>query len=143
MVLHVIREAAVDLVNKASVVAVHEAGGPTVEPEQLLREAFVSMFHLPLRHHAHAMRAGQRPDNIIDTATLRPLTRATLHEALRESCGSEAVPAARRCSLKPLYVRAGVPGREYDGSDAVEGGRQGLRWRVRPGRRSGSRRPAR
>ena len=42
MVLHVIREAAVDLVNKASVVAVHEAGGPTVEPEQLLSEAIAA-----------------------------------------------------------------------------------------------------
>ena len=65
-------------------VAIHEAGGLTAESEQLLREAFLSMSHLQLRHHAHAIRAGRRPDNIIDTATLRPLTRVALHEALRE-----------------------------------------------------------
>jgi CBS domain-containing protein len=65
-------------------VAILEAGGLTAESEQLLREAFLSMSHLQLRHHAHALRAGQRPDNILDTSTLRPLTRVALHEALRE-----------------------------------------------------------
>jgi CBS domain-containing protein len=65
-------------------VAIQEAGGLTAESEQLLREAFLSMLHLQLRHHAHALRLDQRPDNIIDTATLRPLTRVALHEALRE-----------------------------------------------------------
>ena len=64
--------------------AIREAGGLTAESEQLLGEAFVSIMHLQLRHHAHALRAGQSPDNIIDTATLRPLTRVALHEALRE-----------------------------------------------------------
>jgi CBS domain-containing protein len=65
-------------------VAIREAGGLTEESEQLLREAFLSMMHLQLRHHAHAVRAGQSPDNVIDTATLRPLDRVALHEALRE-----------------------------------------------------------
>jgi CBS domain-containing protein len=65
-------------------VAVREAGGLTADSEQLLREAFLSMLHLQLRHHAHALRAGRQPDNIIDTTTLRPLTRVALHEALRE-----------------------------------------------------------
>ena len=65
-------------------VAIREAGGLTADSEQLLREAFLSMLHLQLRHHAHALRAGQQPDNIIDTTTLRPLTRVALHEALRE-----------------------------------------------------------
>ena len=64
--------------------AIREAGGLSAESEQLLREAFLSMLHLQLRHHAHALRLDQRPDNIIDTATLRPLTRVALHEALRE-----------------------------------------------------------
>ncbi len=66
-------------------VAIREAGGLTAESEQLLREAFLSMTHLQLRHHAHAIRAGRRPDNLIDTSTLRPLTRVTLQEALRET----------------------------------------------------------
>jgi CBS domain-containing protein len=65
-------------------VAIRDAGGLTAASEQLLREAFLSLMHLQLRHHAHALRAGQRPDNVIDTSTLRPLTRAALHEALRE-----------------------------------------------------------
>jgi CBS domain-containing protein len=65
-------------------VAIREAGGLRADAEQLLREAFLSMLHLQLRHHAHALRAGQQPDNIIDTTTLRPLTRVALHEALRE-----------------------------------------------------------
>jgi CBS domain-containing protein len=76
-------------------VAIREAGGLTAESEQLLREAFTSMLHLQLRHHAHAIRAGRRPDNIIDTSTLRPLTRVALHEALRE------VDAAPKRFLRP------------------------------------------
>jgi CBS domain-containing protein len=80
-------------------VAIREAGGLTAESEQLLREAFMSMLHLQLRHHAHAIRAGRRPDNIIDTSTLRPLTRVALHEALRE------VDAAPKRFLRPPAVR--------------------------------------
>ena len=68
--------------------AIREAGGLSAESEQLLREAFLSMLHLQLRHHAHALRLDQRPDNIIDTATLRPLTRVALHEALREKAAA-------------------------------------------------------
>ena len=83
----------------ARLVAIQESGGLTAESEQLLREAFMSMMHLQLRHHAHALRAGQRPDNIIDTATLRPLTRVALHEALRERA------AAPKRFLRPTAVR--------------------------------------
>jgi CBS domain-containing protein len=64
-------------------IAVQEAGGRGSESAQALREAFLSMAHLQLRHHADAIRAGRRPDNAIDTATLRPLTKAGLQEALR------------------------------------------------------------
>ena len=39
------------------------------EAERSLREAFVSMAHLQLRHHAHAIRAGRPPDN---TSSRRP-----------------------------------------------------------------------
>jgi CBS domain-containing protein len=80
-------------------VAIREAGGLTAESEQLLREAFTSMLHLQLRHHAHAIRAGRRPDNMIDTSTLRPLTRVALHEALRE------VDAAPKRFLRPAASR--------------------------------------
>jgi hypothetical protein len=58
--------------------------GESVESERVLREAFVGMQHLQLRHHANRMRNGRPVDNIIETWTLPPLTRASLQEALRE-----------------------------------------------------------
>jgi CBS domain-containing protein len=64
-------------------VAVDEVKGQDTESERSLREAFISISHLQLRHHANAVRAGRRPDNLIDTAILRPLTRVTFQEALR------------------------------------------------------------
>ena len=42
------------------------------------------MQHLQLRHHANRLRHGRPVDNIIETWTLPPLTRASLQEALRE-----------------------------------------------------------
>jgi CBS domain-containing protein len=69
--------------------AIRDATGET-EAERSVREAFLSMAHLQLRHHAEAIRAGRAPDNEIVVSTLRPITRVTLHEALRE------VAAARR-----------------------------------------------
>jgi CBS domain-containing protein len=65
-------------------VAIREVAGEDVIPERILREAFVSMQHLQLRHHANRLRNGHPVDNIIETWTLPPLTRASLQEALRE-----------------------------------------------------------
>ena len=65
-------------------VAVRDAGGMEPEAERRLHEAYVSMAHLQLRHHANAIRAGRPLDNIIDPVDLRPLTKAALQEALRE-----------------------------------------------------------
>ena len=64
--------------------AIVEVGGDDVIPERALREAFISMQHLQLRHHANRLRNGRPVDNIIETWTLPPLTRASLQEALRE-----------------------------------------------------------
>jgi CBS domain-containing protein len=64
--------------------AVVEVCGDDLIPELALREAFISMQHLQLRHHAHRLRHGRPVDNIIETWTLPPLTRASLQEALRE-----------------------------------------------------------
>jgi CBS domain-containing protein len=64
--------------------AIVEVGGEGVIPERALREAFISMQHLQLRHHANRLRNGRPVDNIIETWTLPPLTRASLQEALRE-----------------------------------------------------------
>ena len=65
-------------------IAVRESDGEETVAERSLREAYLSMAHLQLRHHANAIRNGRPLDNIIDTATLRPLTKATLQEAMRE-----------------------------------------------------------
>ena len=65
-------------------IAVRDVVGEDVESERVLREAFVGMQHLQLRHHANRMRNGRPVDNIIETWTLPPLTRASLQEALRE-----------------------------------------------------------
>jgi CBS domain-containing protein len=64
-------------------VAVKERGGAGSESASALREAFVGMSLLRLRHHAEWLRAGRSPDDAIDTVDLRPLTRVTLREALR------------------------------------------------------------
>jgi len=64
--------------------AIVEVGGDDVIPERALREAFISMQHLQLRHHSNRLRNGRPVDNIIETWTLPPLTRASLQEALRE-----------------------------------------------------------
>jgi CBS domain-containing protein len=70
--------------------AVCELDSETAECEQTLRETFVTMTQLQLDHHARAVRGGRRPDNTINTQTLRPLARANLQESLRE------LAAARR-----------------------------------------------
>ena len=56
----------------------------TTDCEKTLREAFVNVTEIQLEHHAEAVRAGRTPDNVIDTSTLRPITRAYLQESLRE-----------------------------------------------------------
>ena len=47
-----------------------EEAGADRESVWSLREAFVSMSHLRLRHHANAIRVGRAPDDAIDTAIL-------------------------------------------------------------------------
>jgi CBS domain-containing protein len=64
--------------------AVRDVVGESVESERVLREAFISMTHLQLRHHANHMRNGRPVDNVIETWTMPPLMRASLQEALRE-----------------------------------------------------------
>jgi CBS domain-containing protein len=64
--------------------AIREVAGEDAIPYRQLREAFISMQHLQLRHHANRMRHGRPVDNEIETWTLPPLTRASLQEGLRE-----------------------------------------------------------
>ena len=63
--------------------AVCEVDAEAAECDRTLRESYLSMKELQMEHHAEAVRAGRKPDNSIDTDTLRPLTRVTLREALR------------------------------------------------------------
>jgi CBS domain-containing protein len=65
-------------------IAVRESDGEETVAERSLREAYTSMAHLQLRHHAHAIRNGLPLNNVIDVSTLRPLTKVTLQEAMRE-----------------------------------------------------------
>ncbi len=71
-------------------IAVRESDGEETVAERSLRESYVSMAHLQLRHHANRIRNGRKIDNIIDVSTLRPLTKATLQEAMREVAGVQS-----------------------------------------------------
>jgi CBS domain-containing protein len=55
-----------------------------------LLEAYLTMKDVQFEHHARAVRAGGQPDNMVDTDALRPLTQATLHEALRVVAAAQA-----------------------------------------------------
>ena len=43
-------------------------------------------------HHASAVREGRAPDDLIETARLKPLTKASLQEALREVLAAQRRP---------------------------------------------------
>ena len=60
------------------------------EADRTLREAYLTVKQLQLEHHAEAVRAGRKPDNVIETDALRPLTRANLQEALREVAAAQS-----------------------------------------------------
>ena len=70
-------------------VAVRDAGAISEEDERRWREAYVSMTHMQLRHHAFKLRHDKPVDNIIDVSTLWPIDRVMLQEALREVAGTQ------------------------------------------------------
>jgi CBS domain-containing protein len=69
--------------------AVREVCGGDTTCQRSLREAFVSISQLQLQHHARLLKSGRAPHNEIDVETLRPLTRVTLHEAMREVAAAQ------------------------------------------------------
>jgi CBS domain-containing protein len=69
--------------------ALREADVLDADRERSLREAFIAMVHIQLRHHANAIRAGRTPDNLLTVDHLRPLTRVTIQEALREVANAQ------------------------------------------------------
>ena len=70
--------------------AVCELDAEGAEADRTLREAYLTIKQLQLEHHAEAVRAGRKPDNVIDTDALRPLARANLQEALREVAAAQS-----------------------------------------------------
>ncbi|HMK91900.1 MAG TPA: DUF294 nucleotidyltransferase-like domain-containing protein [Thermoleophilia bacterium] len=70
--------------------AVCDVDAEGAESDRTLRESYLSLKQLQLAHHADAVRAGGKPDNVIDTRALRPLTRASLQEALREVAAAQS-----------------------------------------------------
>jgi CBS domain-containing protein len=70
--------------------AVCELDAEGAECDRTLREAYLTIKQLQLEHHAEAVRAGRKLDNVIDTDALRPLTRANLQEALREVAAAQS-----------------------------------------------------
>ena len=63
--------------------AVEELGGFGAKVAAALPDAYRAIWHLRLRHHANAIRAGRGADDAVDSTQLRPLTYAELQEALR------------------------------------------------------------
>ena len=72
--------------------------GEETEAERSLREAYTSMAHLQLRHHANAIRGGRPLGQHHRHATLRPLTRV-------DPAGSHA-RSRRRASRFPRLAAA-------------------------------------
>jgi CBS domain-containing protein len=64
-------------------VAVNEASALDDETAEALREAFEIVMRLRLEHHAGQIEADGKPNNIVDPASLPPLTRLRLREAFR------------------------------------------------------------
>jgi CBS domain-containing protein len=63
--------------------SVEQMGTGAADDARALREAYMSMSLMRLRHHAELIGRGVAAHNVIDTETLRPLARVTLQEALR------------------------------------------------------------
>lgn len=63
--------------------AVGETGGLDAETTAALREAFEIVMRIRLDQQAAQLHAGADPGNVVDPATLPPLTRAQLREAFR------------------------------------------------------------
>jgi CBS domain-containing protein len=81
-------------------VAVEESAALDGETASALNEAFQIIMRIRLEHHAAQIEAGATPDNVVDPAELRPLTRAQLREAFR------AVAHAQK--LLSVYVPLGL-----------------------------------
>lgn len=80
--------------------AAQEVGELDGETATALREAFETVTRIRLEHHAECLAAGRPADNHVDPASLPPLRRAALREALRA-----VASAQRRLSV---HLRPGL-----------------------------------
>jgi CBS domain-containing protein len=69
--------------------AVRDVGGIGADEERLLREAYIAIGQMQMRHHAFKIRNGKPVDNTIDVSTLRPIDRVMVQEALREVASTQ------------------------------------------------------
>jgi CBS domain-containing protein len=81
-------------------VAVEDSGAVDGDTAAALNEAYQIIMRIRLEHHAAQIEAGTTPDNVVDPAELRPLTRAQLREAFR------AIAHAQK--LLSVYVPLGM-----------------------------------
>ena len=87
--------------------AVCDSDAEGAECNRTLRESYLSLKQMQLEHHAEAVRAGRKPDNTIETRTLRPLARANLQEALRAVAAAQTrLSPALRGVAQPLTRRS-------------------------------------
>jgi CBS domain-containing protein len=68
---------------RARLEASEAAGTLRAENAAILRDAFELVCELRMEHQVEQLRAGKAPDNLIEPASLTPLTRTTLKEAFR------------------------------------------------------------
>jgi CBS domain-containing protein len=68
---------------RARLKASREAGTLSVADAASLRDAFELFSSLRMEHQVAQLRAGERPDNLIQPKTLTPMTRTALKEAFR------------------------------------------------------------
>jgi CBS domain-containing protein len=68
---------------RARLEAAEAAGTLGSEDAAILRDAFELVCELRMEHQVDALRAGRAPDNLIEPASLAPLTRTALKEAFR------------------------------------------------------------
>ncbi len=88
-------------------IAVRESDGEETVAERSLREAYLSMAHLQLRHHANAIRAGRKPDNDHRRDDAAPADQGDPAGGHARGRGrAEPVPAPGRAALTTLRPSA-------------------------------------
>ena len=86
---------------RARLKACGEAGTLSPDDAASLREAFELFSSLRMEHQVGQLRAGEKPDNLIQPASLTPVTRRSLKEAFRSVARVQRVVEAK-LNMRPL-----------------------------------------